>query len=143
MARFSRVIRSTLSPAQAFAYMADFTNVPEWDHTASDASRLDDGPIGLGSEFRLTARFAGRSVPLTYRISEFDDGRRFVIEARRPSAISRDTVTVTPREDGSDVAYDAVLEMTGWMRLAAPVVSLLFARLGASAVKGLERVLQP
>ena len=41
MAHYTTTIASSLSPAEAFDYMADFTHALEWDPSVSKARRVD------------------------------------------------------------------------------------------------------
>jgi polyketide cyclase/dehydrase/lipid transport protein len=143
MARYSTTIPSALPKVEAFAYMADFANAPLWDPSVSEARRVDEAPLGLGSAFDLVARFAGRDVPLRYEIVVYDPPRRVVLEARRPGFVSRDTITVEHAGDGSIVDYDATLAFGGLGRLLDPVMQRVFDRVGARATIGLRTALNP
>jgi hypothetical protein len=141
MARYATTIRSQLPPAEAFAYMADFSNARVWDPSVSQAQHDGDGPVGLGSTFDLVARFAGRDVPLTYTIVEFEPPARVVLEARR-GFVSRDTITVEGTAGGgSAVHYDALLSFTGIGRLFDPLMQRVFDRVGARAAAGIAAAL--
>jgi Polyketide cyclase / dehydrase and lipid transport len=143
MARYTTAIRSALAPADALAYMADFSNARFWDPSVSRASRDGDAPVGLGSAFSLVARFAGRDVPLTYTIVAYEPPARVVLEARR-GFVSRDTITVEAAAGGGSVVhYDAVLAFSGAGRLFDPLMQLVFNRVGARAKAGLEAALNP
>jgi hypothetical protein len=143
MARYTTTIASKLAPADAFAYMADFSNARFWDPSVSEASRASDGPLGPGSAFAIVARFAGRSVPLTYSIVDYEPPARVVLEARS-GFISRDTITVEAAAGGGSlVGYDALLAFNGIARLFDPLMQLVFARVGAKARAGLETALNP
>ena len=143
MPRYSTTIASKLAPAEAFAYMADFSNARFWDPSVSRATRVGDGPIGLGSAFSIVARFARRDVPLTYSIVAYDPPAKIVLEARSGFA-SRDTITVeASASGGSLVHYDALLAFNGLARLADPLMQLVFNRVGAKAKAGLETALNP
>ena len=142
MARYATTIASALSPAEAFAYMADFSNARFWDPSVSRARRDDTGRVGLGSTFPLVARFAGRDVELTYTIVAFEPPTRVVLEARR-GFVSRDTITVEPAASGSLVSYEALLTFTGLGRVAEPLMQFVFNRVGAKAKAGLESALNP
>jgi polyketide cyclase/dehydrase/lipid transport protein len=141
MARYVTKIESALPQAEAFAYMADFANARVWDPSVSEARRVGDAPVGLGSAFDLVARFGGRDVPLRYSIVEFDSPRRVVLEAHRPGFVSKDTITVEPAGDGSAVHYDATLSFTGVGRLFDPVMQRIFNRVGARATAGMQAAL--
>src|SRR6185436_1583898 len=128
MARYVTKVSSSLPPVEAFAYMADFANARLWDPSVSEARRVGEAPIGLGTAFDLVARFGGRDVPLRYEIVEYDSPRRVVLEARRPRFVSRDTITVEPDASGSIVHYDATLAFGGIGRLLDPVLQRVFDR---------------
>jgi len=143
MARYSTTIASKLAPADAFAYMADFSNARVWDPSVGRAEREGDGPIGLGSAFAVVARFAGRDVPLTYEIVAYEPPAKVVLEARSGFA-SRDTITVEEAAGGGSlVHYDALLAFSGVARLADPLMQIVFNRVGAKAKAGLETALNP
>jgi hypothetical protein len=141
MARFLTRIESDLSQPDAFAYMADFANARLWDPSVSEAKRVGDAPVGLGCQFDLIARFAGRDVPLRYEIVVFESPRQVVLEAKRPGFVSRDTISVEASGAGSVVRYDAILAFSGVGRLFDPVVQLIFRRVGANATAGMKAAL--
>ena len=143
MARYVTTIESRLSPAEAFAYMADFTNAGIWDPSVSEARRAGDGPIGPGSVFDLVARFGGRDVALRYEIVAFEPPRRVVLEAKHRRFVSRDTITVEPAEHGSSIHYDALLAFNGLGRLLDPLMQRIFGRIGARATTGMQAALNP
>jgi hypothetical protein len=136
VAHFVTSIDSSLSQEEAFAYMADFSNALEWDPSVSEARRSGDG-------FDLVASFGGRDVPLHYDVVELEAPRLVILEARRPSFTSRDTITVTPSGGGSVVHYDARLSFTGIGRLLDPLMQLAFNRVGARAAQGMRTALNP
>lgn len=143
MARYVTAIESRLPQGEAFAYMADFSNARVWDPSVSEAHRVGDTPIGVGSTFDLVARFAGRDVPLRYTIVSYEPSHEVVLEAQRPGFISRDTITVDPAEHGSNVEYKAVLSFSGAGRLLDPVMQLIFNRVGKHATVGMQAALNP
>ena len=141
MARFLTRIESNLSQPDAFAYMADFANARVWDPSVSEAKRVGDAPVGLGSQFDLIARFAGRDVPLRYEIVVFELPQQVVLEAKRPGFVSRDTISVEAFGAGSVIRYDASLAFSGIGRLFDPVMQLIFRRVGAKATAGMKAAL--
>ncbi len=143
MARYLTRIESALPQAEAFAYMADFANARLWDPSVSEARRVGEAPVGIGSAFDLVARFGGRDVRLRYEIVEYDAPRRVVLEAHRPGFVSRDTITVEPAASGSVVDYDATLVFGGAGRLFDPIMQRIFARVGARATLGMQTALNP
>ena len=143
MARYVTSIESKLSPADAFAYMADFSNALHWDPSVVEASRSSAGAVGKGSTFDLVILFGGRKLPMGYAIISYEEPRLVVIEAQKPSFTSRDTITVAPAGDGSTVHYDALLEFKGPGRLLDPIMQLIFNRTGDKAAAGMRAALNP
>ncbi len=140
MARYVATVDSSLSAENAFDYLADFTSVTEWDPTAISAEKLS-GRVGDGAEFRVVVRLAGSENEFVYRTLEFIRPTRLVLRAESSTVVSLDTITFEARPTGSAVTYDAKLDPKGAMRLAGPLLGLLFKRLGDNAKAGLEREL--
>lgn len=141
MARFHAEIGSPLAPGEAFARMAAFERVPEWDPATSQSTRLGDA-AGVGTEYDVTTRFGGRTMVVRYRTTAFEPGRRFVVEATLPNGVAlRDEITVAPDGAGSLVTYDARIAPKGAWRLADPIFHLIFTRLGARAVPAIRTFL--
>ena len=142
MARYVGSVQSPISPEQAFDYLADFSSVAEWDPSAVRARMLADAP-GPGTEFEVVVRFAGREMPLRYRTVTFERPHRLVLRAETSTVVSEDTITVRAAPDGGSVlTYEAELRPKGPMRLADPVLGLLFRRLGDNAAAGLREKLR-
>jgi len=141
MVRYVTRIESALPQVEAFAYMADFANARLWDPSVSEARRVDEATIGIGSAFVLVAHFGWRDVPLCYEIVEYDSPRRVALEAKRPGFVSRDTITVEPAANGSVVHYDATLAFGRVGRLLDPIMQHIFNRVGARATVGMRTAL--
>ena len=142
MARYQGTVISVRTADETFDYMADFTNAAEWDPGTADAERLDDGPVGLGSTFRLGVRVGSRVVPLDYRIVTYDRPRKVVLLGESDAIRSEDAVTVTPAADGGSIlTYEADLRLKGRFAPANALLPLAFDRIGDKGVEGLRQVL--
>jgi NAD(P)-dependent dehydrogenase (short-subunit alcohol dehydrogenase family) len=142
MARYRGTVVSTRSPEETFDYMADFTNAAAWDPGTASAERLDAGPVGLGSAFRLGVRVGSRMTPLDYRIVVFDRPHRVVLLGESGTIRSEDTVTVVPAADGRSIlTYDADLTLQGGFAMVNPVLGLFLDRIGDKGVAGLRATL--
>ncbi|MBW4030890.1 MAG: hypothetical protein HIU57_09525 [Acidobacteria bacterium] len=141
MARYRTTVPSQWPLEEAFRYMSDFSNAVHWDPGVTSAQKISTGEVGLGSKFDLVATFNGRSMPLMYEVTAFDPPRRVVLRAETPLVVSLDEITVASTHGASDVTYDATLRTRGWLRLVAPVVSVMFRGIGERARAGLAREL--
>lgn len=140
VARYETTIASPWRPEEAFAYLADFSNVEQWDPGVDRAERLDD-EIRLGTRFRVEVSALGRRVPLQYRIVELTSPWKVVLLAETPTFRSRDTVTVVPTATGCDLTYVAELRFRGLIGVADPVLRIALRRIGDRAAAGLERAI--
>jgi Polyketide cyclase / dehydrase and lipid transport len=133
----ARIPVSIARPA-AFAYLARFDRAAEWDPGVETGEMLTPEPVGVGSQFRLVARFLGRRIPLVYEIAEYDRDERIVLRAENHSTRSVDTITFEDDARGTVVVYDAQLDVKGIGRLADPLLAIVFRRIGDRAAAGLR-----
>ena len=131
MTTVTRTYRVRPQPAVVLDYLKDFTNAEEWDPGTERCTRNDSGEIGVGSSFHNESKLAGVSTELTYTIEKLTDSE-LVLVGRNETATSTDTITVVPDPEGtgSQVTYEAVIEMSGAAKLAAPAVKVLFEKVG-------------
>lgn len=142
MARYEATIDSPRSPSEVWDYVADFAHAREWDPATVESSRLDDGPLRPGSQFRLVVRFLGRNVPLDYRVVTTDRPGQVMLAAERGRTRIHDAITIEEVAGGSRLTYHADLRVTGALgRLAEPLLAVVFRRMGAGAADGLRREL--
>jgi dehydrogenase/reductase SDR family protein 12 len=142
MARYRGTVVSERSLEDTFDYLAEFSNAAEWDPGVSHAARLDDGPVGLGSRFRLQVRIGRRTTPLEYRVVSIRRPDRVVLLAESATIRSEDTITLAPRADGGCVlTYHADLRLLGTFSPFDPLVALPFRRIGDRALVGLRSAL--
>ncbi|MCA9771262.1 MAG: SDR family NAD(P)-dependent oxidoreductase [Myxococcales bacterium] len=129
--------------AQAFDYLADFSTTAEWDPGISQARRIGEGPVGLGTRFRVLSEFLGREVELIYAIAEYDPPRRVVLKGGNDEIRSIDTITFKATGEGTRITYDARLTLKGVQRLADPGLQIAFEVIGRRAMAGLKQALDP
>ena len=142
MTHYAATVTSPGSPAEVFDYLADFSSTAEWDPGVSEAWRLTGEPLRVGARFHVVANFLGRGVTLEYRTVEIDPPRRVVLRAETATVVSEDTITVRGLPgSGTEVTYDARLRLRGALRIADPVLGLLFRRVGDRAKAGLATTL--
>jgi Polyketide cyclase / dehydrase and lipid transport len=142
MPRYTTAVPSTMSNDEAFAYIARFEHLPEWDPSCIEATTTSPAPT-LGVRYEVTVRFGKGIQHLTYEIVEFESPRRVVFAADTSRYRAIDTITVAPADAGSLVTYDAVINLKGLRKLAGPLIAGKFAALGEAATLGMRRVLNP
>lgn len=140
MARYVATVDSAWDREVAFAYLADFASISDWDPGVARSERLGDGdPLAVGARVEVISSFLGREVPLVYEIVEIDPPRRVLLRAETSTITSLDEMTFDLRPGGGTlVTYDADLSMKGPARLAELPMRLAFRRLGDNARDGLR-----
>lgn len=136
----SRTFTVKPTPDVVVDYLADFTHAEEWDPGTESCTRLDSGPIRVGSRFHNESKIAGVSTELVYELVTLD-ADKVVLRGENDSATSTDTITVTPQDGGSEITYEAVIEAKGVGKLAEPLMKLVFERIGSETEKKMTEVL--
>ncbi len=139
MAHYVARIPVSGTRSAVFAYLSRFDRAAEWDPGVEAGEMVTPEPVGVGSRFRLVARFLGRRIPLEYEIVELEHEKQIVLRAENRSVRSVDTITFEDDERGAVVVYDAQLDAKGIGRLADPLLALVFRRIGDRAAAGLHR----
>ena len=136
--QISEQIQVSRPPAEAFRYVADFENTAEWDPGIAEATKLTDGPVGVGSEFDVVALFRGKRQRFRYAVTELDDGRRIVLAGGGEKATSVDEIVVEPAGGGSRITYTAEIKLKGFRRFAEPLLKLMLAKTAEEGLAGLK-----
>ena len=134
-------IETSLPIDDAFAYVADFANAQEWDPGVATAERIDPGPVGVGTRYRLGVRMGRRVAPMEYRISVFEPPVRVLLTGAGSGVAAVDDIRFERTEHGTVVDYTADIDLGGALGLIQPLLGRAFASLGRNAVDGMQRTL--
>jgi hypothetical protein len=122
-------------------YLKDFAHAEEWDPGTLRCVREDTGPVRVGSRWRNTSRFMGRTTELEYRL-DLLEGDRLVFVGRNRSATSRDDLGFAAQPDGSTrITYHAEINLLGPFRLVGPLLALPLRRLADEVVEQMTTVI--
>lgn len=125
-------------PAPAvLAYLADFGHADRWDPGTQTCTRIDDGPVAVGARWHNVSKILGKETELEYTLERLEE-HRVVLVGRNTTATSTDDITVRPADGGSEVTYDATVELHGVAKLGAPVLQAQFEKLGDRTVDGIR-----
>jgi carbon monoxide dehydrogenase subunit G len=141
MAHYRAALETQRPREDVFAYLSDFSTTAEWDPGVLRAERLTSAGVDEGSEFRLVAQFLGRKTSLIYRIVEYDPPHAVSFLGENSTVISRDRITFEPTPSATRITYDADLALKCPLRIADPLLTLAFSRVGDQALAGLKRTL--
>ena len=141
MARYQAAVQSRWPAAETFAYLATFSNAVDWDPGVLAGEQLDPGPVAVGTRFRLVVSFAGRRLPLTYRVTGHQPDREVMLAATSGLLNATDKIVVTGDAAGSTVSYQAEVRLRGPLRLLDPLLRSRFRAVADRAAAGLAQAL--
>ena len=145
MARYVASVETSWNREDAFVYLAQFSNVSDWDPGIPRARLLSGEPLRPSARYEVVSEFMGRETTMVYETMEIEAPRRILLRSETSSLVSLDEMTFDLRPGGGTlVTYDADLQMKGAARLLELPMRLLFRRIGDKARNGLlERLAEP
>ena len=141
MTRLAEHLTTNLDREAAFRYVADFSRQAEWDPNTVSSRRIDAGQLGVGARFALEVRMGRKTVPMEYRITEYEAPRKVVLVGEGGGVWSQDVITFTDVPDGTRVDYGAEIRLGGLLGLAQPLLGPALTRIARGAVEGMQREL--
>jgi hypothetical protein len=127
-----------MNPEAAFDFVANLSNLKEWDPGVSSSKFHDGTEPGVGTSYDVKASGAD----LLYETLEYERPSRTVVEAKGSLLRVYDVIEVSPGPDGgSSVTYDATVTLNGPLGLLDPFLGLFFNRIGDKAAGGLKKAL--
>jgi hypothetical protein len=126
MVRASTSVEIERPAGAVFDFVAEFENNPCWQRGMRACRWTSDPPRGEGSTYEQEARFLGKDVRNSFRITAFEPGRRVSFESTGgtfPIAVTRTVEPLGP--DRSRFTEDVQGDARGFYRVAEPVLQLL------------------
>ncbi len=130
------------SPEGVVEYLRDFSRAEQWDPGTVTCTRLDEGPVEVGSRWRNVSTFLGRKTELVYELTR-DDAQGLQFVGSNDTATSTDDISITAGSapGTTKISYRAHVDFHGIAKLGAPVAKLALEKLGTDTEKNLIRVL--
>lgn len=120
--QFSNTFSINRRPAEVFAFLARFENVPRWNYAISDTRKITAGPVGVGSRYRQVRTLPTRSEE-TFEVTEFDPDRRLTIDGALGPFHGEVSYLLEPVAGGTTLTNTASLQASGPLRLVAPLAA--------------------
>jgi len=120
---------------EAFAYLAAFNRIEEWDPAVARALKLTEGPTAVGSKFRVDMK-AGFS--LEYTVVVFEPERRLLMNVQASVFTAVEEILFVAAPGGTRVRYIATFTLGLRFALLAAAFPGLMDRTGKEAVAGLK-----
>ena len=126
MIKVKRRISLAADPETVWPFIADPTRFAEWRRGAgvTSAAPIDDGPMSVGSRFRMDVTTQGQSGSVECTVTALEEHRRFAFESIDKSGFSGSVDTRLEADGGGtqlDFAFE--LRLPGAWRMMQPVIS--------------------
>jgi carbon monoxide dehydrogenase subunit G len=142
MAKLIHTLEVDLPMDEVFAFIGDFANSSAWDPGVAESERIGEGPVAVGTRYRLVALFNGRRLPLQYTVTEWVPPRQVVLEGRGDRFYGLDDIRFDPLPGGGTrITYEADLRLTGPFRVFEPFMKGRFHETGRNAIEGMREAL--
>jgi carbon monoxide dehydrogenase subunit G len=125
-------------PAQeVFDLLADFGNLADWDPMFEESMRLDDGPVDVGSRFKVKGTIAGSAFDLDMEVVEYDRPQRVVVKGTGDGLETLEDISVHPTNEGCEVTYHSRFE-TDKPDIVDTASKPAFVAIGKRAINGMQ-----
>ena len=130
-------------PETVFDYVANPSNVPDWQTSKTSVEQLTEGPPRLGTRVReRTKPPVGKEFEQLVEFTEFDRPRRIRVHIVEGPYPIDGTSSFEPVGGGTKVRFAADGELRGGVRLLQPFMKLALARQFAGYHRNLCRQLE-
>ena len=127
---------------QVFDYVADQRNETSYNPRMLRSEKITDGPIGVSTRFRATARSGRRVVEMLIEVTEYDRPRKLGSRTTMSSIDVDGKLTFAPRGRATLMRWNWEVSPRGPMRLLSPLVVLLGRRQEQRIWTGLKNQLE-
>ncbi|NYJ02452.1 putative membrane protein [Nocardioides thalensis] len=124
------------------AYAGDPTNAPEWYANISSVEWRTAPPVAVGSEMDFVARFLGRRIAYTYRVTELEPGERLVMATAQGPFPMQTTYTWEPAGAGTRMTLRNTGEPSGFAKVAKPAMEAAMRRATTKDLARLKEILE-
>jgi uncharacterized protein YndB with AHSA1/START domain len=130
------------TPAEVFAYVADWAKLATWQTNTVSAVPEQNGPIGLGSRIREVHRApGGKMIHELVEVAEYEPDRVLGLRMiEGPPVHGR--IMLEPTERGTRFEFRVYGQPRGAARLAEPLIGFILKRNFRGFCANLKRVLE-
>lgn len=138
---FTNTVTINRRPAEVFAFLAQFENVPQWNYAISETWKITGGSATVGSVYRQTRTLPSRGEE-TFEVTEFEPARRLSIRGALGPFHGDVTYLLEPAGNATALANTVDLQPSGPLRLVAPLVASRVKSAVAANLDTLKQILE-
>ena len=106
-----------------FDYVADQRNELAYNPRMLRSEKITDGPIGVGTRFRATARSGRRAVQMLIEITEYDRAKWLGSQTTMSSVGVNGGLTFEPVDGATRMSWSWEVSPRGLLRLLGPLIA--------------------
>jgi carbon monoxide dehydrogenase subunit G len=110
---------------EVFSFLSNLENNMKWRSGMIKAEKVSEGPIGVGTTYRMINNFFGRQVEGEAVVTEYELNRKYSTMNKSGLPIKTQRM-FEPVEGGTRVTFSVETEVGGFFKLVEP----LMARIG-------------
>jgi Polyketide cyclase / dehydrase and lipid transport len=126
---------------EVFAYLACEDNNVNWRSGMVDVQRTSEGPVGVGTTYRIVNQVMGRRMEGEAEVTEYDLNRKYATRNRSGPRIETQR-TFESVAGGTRVTIAVNADLTGLFHLAEPVITSMGRRRIENDVADLKDLLE-
>ncbi len=128
MIRITESVSIVRSPAEVFAFAADYRNDPVWRSGVLEMTLDPTEGLGPGTQTREVFDFMGKRITTLAEVVRYDPGREIAFKALSGNDAMTGYRRIEPERGGTRLTYHIQSEPKGFARLLAPLVERSFRK---------------
>jgi uncharacterized protein YndB with AHSA1/START domain len=115
-------------PEEVFAFVTDPGNMTQWMAELVEGKQTSEGPLGVGTTLSAVAKPLGRRAESTQEVVEYEPNSKYAFKSTSGPVASQDNYTFEPVAGGTKLTRVAEAEMSGFFKLAEPLMVRMMQR---------------
>ncbi len=112
---------------EVFAILSNIENNPKWGSGFLEAKKTSQGPIGVGTTWRVVQKALGQRIETEAKVTEYEPNRKCTQKGKSPFPV-KVKMTFESVEGGTRVNLRLEGEPGGFFKLAQPLVANMAKR---------------
>jgi uncharacterized protein YndB with AHSA1/START domain len=120
--KFSNSVTIARAPAEVFAFLADFEQLPRWNYALSATRKISQGPVGVGALYTQSRLLPAPSEE-SFEVTAFVPGRTLAITGQFGPFAGASTYEIVDAGAVTRLVNTMALEPAGVLRAIAPLAA--------------------
>jgi uncharacterized protein YndB with AHSA1/START domain len=109
---------------EVFEYLTDVDKLPSWQSGVTSVSRVTQGPVGVGTQFRQLARVGPWKLDVLCTVTDVKINERYAFQARSTGPLDCDVAfNLQPVAGGTRLTVNGRAQLKGVFRLLRPMLA--------------------